>query len=76
MHWEQRFKLDLKATGADSKTEDMQVTVLRHFVPENGLEVRNTFHFMDGEANNKLEDILKKLAHVGNPQKKHLLQEV
>ena len=57
--WEQRFKLYLKAKGADSKTEDVQVAILLHCVGEDGLEVFNTFDFGDGEDNNKFEDVLK-----------------
>ena len=48
--WKQRWVLNAKASGVDSKDEETQCAVFLHTIGEEALEVYDTFTFTDEEA--------------------------
>ena len=70
--WRQRFELYLKASGAVSKEEEIQVAILLHCVGEEALEVFNTFVFANDEDSKKLDPVLQAFENYCSPRKNAL----
>ena len=82
--WRQRFELYLKASGAVSKDQEIQVlkasgavskeleiqvAILLHCVGEEALEVFNTFVFANDDDSKKLDPVLQAFENYCSPRK-------
>ena len=67
--WKQRWVLNAKASGVDSKDEETQCAVFLHTIGEEALEVYDTFTFTDEEADKIEPGLVAKFEAFCSPKK-------
>ena len=66
--WKQQWNLYSKASGADSKSEDVQCAIFLHVIGEEGIELFNTFD-IPADDKDKISPLLKLFEDYCNPKK-------
>ena len=66
--WKQKFLNVVKASGSDSKSDDVQLAIFLHVVGDDAMTVYNTFAFSEAETG-KLEPALSKFEAYCSPRK-------
>ena len=66
--WFQKFDNFMKASGANTKPEDVQLAILLHVIGDDALSIYNTFVFSETEKG-KIKPAIKKLEDYCSPRK-------